>query len=89
MTTLISKLNEDGQVEFPKEVRQKLGLRAGDTVEFDFSGEAVTVRRQQPFAMRVEKARTIVRKKLQAGRRCLSDELIAERRAEAAREAAE
>lgn len=76
------KMSEGGRVVVPAEIRQSLGLKEGDAVLFELrDGEAViTSRRAQ-----LDRARALVRKYVPAGI-SLVDELIAERRAEAARE---
>ncbi|MCX8086390.1 MAG: AbrB/MazE/SpoVT family DNA-binding domain-containing protein [Rhodocyclaceae bacterium] len=76
------KMSEGGRVVIPAEIRQALGLKEGDPVLFEMrDGEAViTSRRAQ-----LERARALVRRYVPADV-SLVDELIAERRAEAARE---
>jgi len=40
-----SKLTSQGQVSIPAEVRRRLGLGPGSTIEWDEEGEAIVVRR--------------------------------------------
>ncbi len=77
------KMSEGGRVVIPAEIRQALGLKEGEPVFFELrDGEAViTSRRAQ-----LDRARALFRRYVPAGSPSLADELIAERRAEAARE---
>ena len=76
------KMEADGQVVLPQEIREKLGLKAGDTVWWEFvDGEA---RLTTPSA-RIRQAQASVRRFVPEGV-SLADELVAERRAEAERE---
>ena len=74
------KMSEGGRVVIPVEIRQALDLKEGDAVLWELhDGEArITTR-----AQRVRRAQALVRKHVPAGH-SLADELIAERRAEAA-----
>lgn len=48
-----AKLTSKGQITIPLEIRRRLGVREGDRVVFDASGEAVTIRavkKESPFA---------------------------------------
>ena len=79
------KMSEGGRVVVPAEIRHSLGLKEGDTVLFDLrDGEVVLTTRKA----RLAHARALFRKYVPEGV-SLADELIAERRAEAVREAAE
>jgi bifunctional DNA-binding transcriptional regulator/antitoxin component of YhaV-PrlF toxin-antitoxin module len=75
------KMSEGGRVVVPLEIRKSLGLKAGDTILWDYKpelGATLTTR-----AQRLRRAQDIVRPYL-IGKPSLVDELIAERRAEAA-----
>jgi AbrB family looped-hinge helix DNA binding protein len=76
------KMSEGGRVVVPAEIRKALGLKEGDLVLWELKdGEArLTTRRE-----RLRRAQALVREYVPAGV-SLSDELIAERRAEAERE---
>lgn len=80
------KMSEGGRVVIPAEIRRALGLKEGDTVLFEQrDGEVLlTTRKAQ-----IERARSIFRQYVPAGGPSVVDELIAERRAEAAQEDAE
>lgn len=77
------KMSEGGRVVIPAEIRQSLNLKEGDTVLFELlDGEArITTRQAQ-----LRRAQALFRKFVPEGAPSLADELIAERRAEAARE---
>jgi AbrB family looped-hinge helix DNA binding protein len=77
-----TKMSAGGRVVVPAEIRKALGLEEGDVVLWELKeGEArLTTRRE-----RLRRAQGLVREYVPAGV-SLSDELIAERRAEAERE---
>jgi AbrB family looped-hinge helix DNA binding protein len=79
---LAMKMSEGGRVVVPAEIRKALGLEEGGVVLWELKeGEArLTTRRE-----RLRRAQAQVREYVPAGV-SLSDELIAERRAEAERE---
>jgi len=60
-----SNLTVKGQVTVPKDVRDALGLKAGEPVEFDWNdrGEAV-IRAGKPDAVALEKKRKEYRQRL-------------------------
>jgi AbrB family looped-hinge helix DNA binding protein len=74
------KMSEGGRVVIPAEIRQALGIKEGDTVCWELvDGEA----RLSTRLTRLRRAQAIVRGRIPQGV-SLADELIAERRAEAA-----
>lgn len=78
------KMSEGGRVVIPAEIRQAMGLKEGDTVLWELrDGKALLTTR----ATQLREAQAMVRKFVPAGV-SLSDELIAERRAENARDEA-
>ena len=78
------KMSDGGRVVIPVEIRNSMGLKEGDTVLWELrGGEAVLTTR----LMQMREAQTMVRQHLPAGV-SLVDELIAERRAENARDEA-
>ena len=80
------KMSEGGRVVIPAEIRRSLGLKEGDTVLFEVrDGEVVLTTRRT----RIARAQAMFRQFVPAGSPSLADELIAERRAEAAKEEAE
>ena len=79
-----AKIIAGGKVAVPAELRRQLGLKAGDILVFERDGNGMTLRSfdavvadVQDWARRFAPARGLA-----------SDELIADRRAEAAHEAA-
>lgn len=77
------KMSEGGRVVVPVEIRRSLGLQEGDTVLFELrDGEAVLTTRKA----RLARARALFRQYVPEGSPSVADELITERRAEAARE---
>lgn len=74
------KMSDGGRVVMPAEIRQALGLKEGDAVLWSLvDGVAQVTSRAQ----RIRQAQALVRKHVPAGV-SLADELIAERRQEAA-----
>ncbi|MGB4117447.1 MAG: AbrB/MazE/SpoVT family DNA-binding domain-containing protein [Polaromonas sp.] len=74
------KMSDGGRVVIPVEIRQALDLKEGDAVLWELrDGEASITTRAQ----RIRQAQALVRKHVPAGQ-SLADELIAERKAEAA-----
>ena len=75
-------VDDAGRIVVPARFRKSLGLEPGDPVTVTLEGDILRVRTIQAT---LEKARAIMRKK-NPKKRSLVDELIAERRAEAAKE---
>ena len=48
------RVTEKGQVTIPKQIREKLGIRAGSEVDFVDRGEAVILERRDPKSNRQE-----------------------------------
>jgi bifunctional DNA-binding transcriptional regulator/antitoxin component of YhaV-PrlF toxin-antitoxin module len=63
-------------------MREAMGLRPGETLEVSLEEDGLRLRTQRQM---IARAQAIVKRYVKPGRR-LSDELIAERRAEAKRE---
>jgi AbrB family looped-hinge helix DNA binding protein len=77
------KMSEGGRVVIPAEIRHSLGLKEGDAVLFELrDGEAVITSRRA----RLDRARATFRKYIPVTAPSEADELIAERRAEAAQD---
>lgn len=83
--TFHARLADDGRVVIPAPLRHRLGLKPGDTVVIDAEDHTVRVR---SYAQVIDEVQTYFRQFAKPGV-SLVDELIAERRAEAARENAE
>ena len=45
-----SRITAQGQVSVPAEVRKRLGLAPGSTIDWEVEGEAVVVRRSRRFS---------------------------------------
>jgi len=48
-----AKVTSKGQITVPREIRRRLGVRAGDKLEFEDNGDGVrvtAVRKESPFA---------------------------------------
>ena len=76
------RMIEGGKLIVPVQMRRRLGLSPGDTVLMGIADGELHVR---PLGKALAEARALVRKYVPAGN-MLSDELIADRRAEAASE---
>jgi AbrB family looped-hinge helix DNA binding protein len=77
------KMSEGGRVVVPAEVRRTLGVTEGETLIGEMrNGEFVLTTKRA----KLEAARALFQKYFPPGGPSLADELIAERRAEAARE---
>lgn len=72
-----------GRIVIPAEFRKALGVRVGDHVVIDLKDNELRLRSRQAAIKQVQAA---VRKYIPDESRSLADELIAERREEAARE---
>jgi AbrB family looped-hinge helix DNA binding protein len=82
MTILRGKVIAGGRIALPADVRRSLGLQNGDTVLFEVNGDEVRIRPARSALRRVqERLRAFA-----PTEGLVSDELIAERRAEAARD---
>ena len=77
-----TKVDRHGRVVIPAEYRRALGLREGDAVVIQLDDGALRILTR---AQAIRRAQEILAPYL-AGKGSLADELIAERRAEAARE---
>lgn len=77
-----ARMTEGGRLVIPAELRRELALQPGDSVVLDVADGVLRVR---PLRRAVEQARGLLRQYLPAGI-SLSEELIRDRRAEAARE---
>ncbi len=82
MLEIRTKLKENGRVVIPARYRKALGLKTGDEVILSLGDGEVRI--LTPGSA-IKRAQALVRCYVPAGQR-LSDELISERRSEAARE---
>lgn len=82
MTILRGKVIAGGRIALPADIRRSLGLQNGDTVLFEVNGDEVRIRPARSALRRVqERLRAFAPEE-----GLVSEELIAERRAEAARD---
>jgi AbrB family looped-hinge helix DNA binding protein len=72
-----------GRVVIPAAFRKALGVEIGDDMVIELTGDELRLRSRRAAIKRVQ---AMVRQYIPDDKRSLSDELIAERRAEAARE---
>jgi len=80
-----SRLNANGRVVIPVEMRHAMGLKPGESIVMSVKDGVLQIESMQARVRRVQQS---LRKHIDPSR-CLSDELIAERREEARKEAAE
>ncbi len=83
MPSRVVRISPGGRVVIPAEFRKALGVGIGDDMVIELKGEELRLRSRQAAIKRVQ---AMVRKYLPDESRSLADELIAERREEAARE---
>jgi AbrB family looped-hinge helix DNA binding protein len=82
MTKLLAKIGEGGRLVIPAEYRKALGVATGDEVMLILDGESIHISTPKQG---IRRAQVLVRAYIPEGLK-LSEELIAERRAEASRE---
>ena len=80
--TVTSRLNDNGRIVIPADMRHRMGIKPGDTVFLTLEGSVLKV---EPYLARIRRIQESLRHLIPAGR-LLSDELIADRREEARRE---
>ena len=56
---MAAKISTKGHVELPPAMRRKVGLRAGDPVEFSLAGDRIVIKRKKTRAGRKFKASII------------------------------
>ena len=83
MPSCFVRIAPGGRVVIPAQFRKALGVRVGDAMVIELDGEELRLRSRQAAIKRVQ---AMVRKYIPDESRSLADELIAERREEAARE---
>lgn len=77
-----ARINENGRIVIPAEIRQQMGLIPGETLHLKLEGETLKIESNRARIRRVQESL----RRLIPPDRVLSDELIAERREEARRE---
>ena len=53
---MVSKITGKGQVTLPKEIRSKLGVEPGDSLVYEVEGDAVRIRKVEPFELEWHRA---------------------------------
>lgn len=76
------KINQNGRIVIPAALRQQMGIKAGESVLMEVEDGIL---RMEPHRARIRRIQESLGR-LIPPERCLSDELIAERREEARRE---
>ncbi len=79
---VITKINDNGRIVIPAEIRQKMGIKPGDALSLSVEGDVLKIESQQSRIRRIQESL----RQLIPPDRVLSDELIAERREEARQE---
>jgi bifunctional DNA-binding transcriptional regulator/antitoxin component of YhaV-PrlF toxin-antitoxin module len=82
MSEIKARLGKGGRLVLPVKYRRTLGVSPGDEVIMILEGEEIRILTRQQA---IRRAQSLVKRHVAEGRR-LSDELIKERRAEAAHE---
>lgn len=77
-----ARINDNGRIVIPAEIRQRMGIKPGDTLFLTLEGDVLKV---EPYLARIRRIQESMRHLIPPGR-LLSDELIADRREEARRE---
>jgi AbrB family looped-hinge helix DNA binding protein len=85
ITSYHTRLGEDGRVVIPAECRKRFGFQPGDTLVIESDGDSLLVR---SYDQVLKETQDYFRQFVPPGSSVV-DDLIAERRAEAAREEAE
>jgi AbrB family looped-hinge helix DNA binding protein len=83
--SVCSKVNQNGRIVIPAALRKQMGIETGETVLMDVEDGVLRI---ESHALRIRRIQESLKQYIQPGR-LLSDELIADRRAEARREAEE
>lgn len=78
-----AKLIKGGKIVIPAELRREFGFKEGDTLVFEREGNALVIK---TYAQVVREVQAVFKAMKIDPARSMVDELIAERRAEAARE---
>jgi AbrB family transcriptional regulator, stage V sporulation protein T len=81
--TYHAKLIKGGKIVIPVELRREMGFEDGDTLVFEREGGKLVLK---TFAQVVHEVQESISKLVKPGSGAVVDELIAERRAEAARD---
>jgi AbrB family looped-hinge helix DNA binding protein len=77
-----ARINQQGRIVIPAEIRRKMDIKPGETVLMDLEDGVLRIESHRARIRRIQQSLA----HLVPPGRCLSDELIAERREEARRE---
>jgi AbrB family looped-hinge helix DNA binding protein len=77
-----SKINQNGRIVIPAAIRREMGLKAGESLLMEVEDGVLRIESHRARIRRV----SVSLRQLIPPERCLSDELIADRREEARRE---
>jgi AbrB family looped-hinge helix DNA binding protein len=77
-----SRINENGRIVIPAEIRKSMGLKAGDTVVMTLTEGVLRIESQR---VKIQRIQEDFKKFAKPGKRA-SDELVADRREEAGHE---
>lgn len=77
------KLSANGRISIPADVRERLGLKDGDSLSFEETEDGLVLR---TTAQSVRRAQAIVRKMMKGKPKVTVDDFLAEKRREVARE---
>jgi len=77
-----SKINQNGRIVIPAAIRREMGLKAGESLLMEVEDGVLRIESHRARIRRVSESL----RQLIPPERCLSDELIADRREEARRE---
>ena len=80
--SVTSRINDNGRVVIPAVIRRQMGLKAGDAVVMEVEDGVLRIESHRARIRRIQES---LGRLIPSGR-CLSDELIADRREEARRE---
>ena len=78
-----ARIDDEGKLVLPEPVRRALGVADGDTLTIELDEGHIRLRASDSW---IDEARAMLKPYLPSDGRLLSDELIADRRAEAARD---
>lgn len=81
-TEATARINENGRIVIPADIRRKLGLHPGDTLYLSVDGDKLSIESHSGRIRRIQESL----RRLIPPDRLLSEELIAERQEEARRE---
>ena len=82
LENVTARINDNGRIVIPAEIRQRMGIKPGDTLFLTMEGDVLKI---ESYLARIRRIQESLRHLIPSDR-LLSDELIADRREEARRE---